>query len=429
MSGQVNDRAKAARHLARVLGRGTSLDNVLDGKESPLCLELTYGCLRHYFSLAAALDARLGRPLRDKDLDVYGLMLVGAYQLQRTRIPAHAAINETVAATRPLRKPWAAGLVNGVLRKLAGAPPSPGDAQQPGSADAAASEHPPWLRRRLVSEYPDLAPALLAANNQRAPMSLRVNRTRIAPDRYRHALRQAAVSCTSSWLPESVILDKPQPAASLPGYQEGWFAVQDIGGQLVGDLMRGQLQDGCRVLDACAAPGGKLFHLLEAGLALDVTALDISSTRLVALADIAQRLGHAQFKVVEADATRWQGPGPFDFVLLDAPCSGTGTLRRHPDIKVIRTPQQVARAAALQAALLHNLWRLLRPGCTLLYCTCSLLAEENDRVVEAFLNVSGAAGIAPIALPTGRATAYGWQMLPTEPATDGFYLALLEKKP
>lgn len=425
--------------------RGVGLDNILNGQESALCLELTYGCLRHYFSLAEALDARLGRPLRDRDLDVYGLMLVGAYQLQRMRIPPYAAINETVAAARSLRKPWAVGLVNGVLRKLAHAP-SAADAEdaprsvrpvaatgrhplRPAPAGAAGSEHPPWLRQRIERQYPDQATALLAANNQRAPLSLRVNRTRMAADLYQAQLRQAGVEFATSWLPESIMLKKPQPAASLPGYEEGWFAVQDIGAQLVGDLAGRQLRNGCRVLDACAAPGGKLFHLLETGLAPEVTALDVSAERLAVLAAIARRLGHKGFKAVEADATSWQSAEPFDFVLLDAPCSGTGTLRRHPDIKVIRTARQVTRAAALQAALLRNLWRMLRPGCTLLYCTCSLLAEENDQVVEAFLNANGDAATAPVELPTGGATERGWQMLPSEPATDGFYLALIRKRP
>lgn len=411
-----NDRALAARRLCRVLKRGDSLDFVLSRTETPLCLELIYGCLRHYFSLAEAVDALLDRPLRRKELDVHCLLLVGAYQLQRMRIPAHAAINETVAATRSLRKPWAAGLVNGLLRKLP---------EQPREHD----EHPPWLRRKIRDQHPGQATQLLTADNQRALMGLRVNLSRIAPHRFKQALRQAGVQFAPSWLPESIILQRPQPAQGLPGFERGWFSVQDVGAQLVGGLLRQRLSKGHRMLDACAAPGGKLFHLLESGLELEATALDASPRRLATLQEAARRLGHEQFQAMEADATLWRSHRPFDCVLVDAPCSGTGTLRRNPDIKVTRTPPQVAAAAALQTRLLKNLWRMVRPGGNLLYCTCSMLAEENDQVVDFLIRANADAQACPIALPTGQATPHGWQMLPTDPATDGFYLALLAKRP
>ena len=410
------DRATAARRLCRVLGRDDSLGHVLRRTETPLCQELIHGCLRHYFSLSAALDALLERPLRGKDLDVYCLLLVGAYQLQRMGVPAHAVVNETVAAVRPLGKPWAAGLVNGLLRRL---PDTPTEHD----------EHPSWLRRKIQDQHPRKATALLAANNERAPMSLRVNPARIAPDRFQQALREAGVKFAASWLPESLILHQPQPAHGLPGFARGWFSVQDLGAQLVGDLARKQLRNGSRVLDACAAPGGKLFHLLESGLELEATALDASPRRLTTLRETARRLGHERFQAVAADATLWRSRDSFDFVLVDAPCSGTGTLRRNPDIKVTRTPEQVTAAASLQTKLLKNLWRMVRPGGNLLYCTCSMLAEENDQVVDSFIRASADALARPIALPTGQATQRGWQLLPTDPATDGFYLALLAKQP
>ena len=413
---QPNDRTTAARRLCRVLGRGDSLDSVLRRTESPFCLELIHGCLRHYFSLSAALDALLERPLRAKDLDVYCLLLVGAHQLQRMGVPAHAAVNETVAAVRPLGKPWAAGLINGVLRRLPSEP-------------RAMDEHPLWLRQKIQDQHPQQATALLAANNERAPMSLRVNRSRMVPEQFQQALRRAGLGFAGAWLPESIILDKPQPAETLPGFEQGWFSVQDVGAQLVGDLARKQLRNGGRVLDACAAPGGKLFHLLESRLELEAVALEASSRRLAVLEKIALRLGHRQFKAIAADATRWDCRRPFDFVLVDAPCSGTGTLRRNPDIKVTRTAAQVAQATLLQERLLKNLWRMVRPGGNLLYCTCSMLAEENDQVVDAFIQASADAQPRRITLPTGQATRLGWQMLPTERATDGFYTALIAKQP
>ena len=412
-------RARAARHLARIIGRGDRLDNVIGRETNALCLELTYGCLRHYFSLAEAVEARLARPLRSKDLDVFCLLLVGAYQLQRMRVPGHAAIHETVSAARALGKPWAAGLVNAVLRKL------------PARPDEEASDHPAWLQGRIKAQYGDQAPALLRANNQRAPMGLRINRRKIEPGAYRALLDEAGIAFDEAWLPESILLRKPQPSATLPGFSDGTVAVQDVGAQLVGGFMRQQLRDGWRVLDACAAPGGKLFHLLESGLQLDLTALDNAPTRLQTLAEMAERLGHGGLRTLAADACGldWWDGRPFDWVLLDAPCSGSGTLRRHPDIKVTRTPEQVQRASQLQGAMLRNLWRTVRPGCTLLYCTCSMLAEENDQVVESFLEAHADARAGGVELPTGAATAHGWQLLPTEPATDGFYLARLDKRP
>ena len=413
-----SDRARAARHLARIVGRGDSLDHVIRRETNPLCLELTHGCLRHYFSLAEAVEARLARPLRAKDLDLFCLLLVGAYQLQRMRVPGHAAINETVSAVRALGKPWAAALVNAVLRKL--------PTQPSGDAD----DHPSWLRGKIEAQYGVHAPALLRANNQRAPMGLRVNRRKIEPADYRALLKRAGIAFDDAWLPESILLRKPQPSATLPGFKDGAVAVQDVGAQLVGGFMRERLRDGCRVLDACAAPGGKLCHLLESALALDLTALDNAPARVQTLTELAGHLGHEGFHAITADACglAWWDGKPFDLVLIDAPCSGSGTLRRHPDIKVTRTPQQVRQASQLQGALLRNLWRTVRPGCTLLYCTCSILAEENDQVVETFLEAHADAGAASVELPTGMATRHGWQMLPTEPATDGFYLARIDKQ-
>ncbi|MXX29033.1 MAG: 16S rRNA (cytosine(967)-C(5))-methyltransferase RsmB [Gammaproteobacteria bacterium] len=414
-----SDRARAARHLARIIGRGDSLDHVVRRETNPLCLEMTYGCLRHYFSLAEAVEGRLARPLRAKDLDVLCLLLVGAYQLQRMRVPGHAAINETVSAVRALGKPWAAALVNAVLRKL---PTRPADD---------ASEHPPWLQGKIEALYGDQAPALLRANNQRAPMGLRVNCRKIEPAAYRALLNDAGIAFDDAWLPESILLRKPQPSATLPGFRDGLVAVQDVGAQLVGGFIRERLQGGRRVLDACAAPGGKLFHLLESGLQLDLTALDNAPARLQTLTEMAKRLGHEGFATIAADACGldWWDGEPFDCVLVDAPCSGSGTLRRHPDIKVNRTPKQVRQASQLQGALLRNLWRTVRPGCTLMYCTCSILAEENDQVVESFLEAQADARAVGVELPTGTATRHGWQMLPTEPATDGFYLARIDRQP
>ena len=467
MSGDAQARARAARNVKAILSGRRSTDwAALAANQSSLSLELTYGCLRHYFSLAAQVDALLSKPLRAKDADIYGLLLTGAYQLRHTRIPAHAALFETVAAADLLGKAWARGLVNAVLRKLVKTVPevslegvregSPEDhaesiprttpeatpagtpeVARDGTHDPAlegafeaATEHPAWLQRRLQHQYGEGAAALMRANNTRAPLCLRINTRKIEPRSYRRQLDAAGIEYTDSWLPEALALKAPRRAATLPGFGDGWVAVQDIASQLAVVPLLDRASPGQRLLDACSAPGGKLFRLIEAHRELAVTAIDKSASRLASLGEIAQRLGHEHFEYREGDATvlDWWDGAPFDHVLLDAPCSGTGTLRRHPEIKVLRKPADIARSAALQAALLVNLWRTVRGGGTLLYCTCSILAEENDQVVGPFLGNHRDAQPCRVALPTGRATRYGWQLLPTEPVTDGLYVAVIEKR-
>ena len=419
MSRRAHERARAARNIQAILsGRRTTDWAATGSNQTGLSLELTYGCLRHYFSLKAQIDALLAKPLRSRDQDVYGLLLAGAYQLQRTRVPPHAALFETVAAAQLLGKGWAKGLINAVLRKLPATPPGP------------ATEHPPWLRRRLEAEYGSDAVSLMHANNARAPLCLRINTSRIDPADYRHRLAAAGIEYATCWLPEALVLLDPQPATTLPGFAAGLVAIQDLASQLAVSPLLDAAAPGQRILDACAAPGGKLFRLLEAGPDLAVTAMDIAPRRLAALHEIAGRLGHRKFECLEADAATldWWDGKPFDHILLDVPCSGTGTLRRHPEIKVVRKPADIASSAALEAALLANLWRTVRPGGTLLYCTCSILAEENDHVVGSFLGRRRDAQHLSVSLPTGRATRHGWQLLPLEPATDGHYLALIGKR-
>ncbi len=416
---QARPRARAARNIKAILFNRRTTDWAATGpNQTSLSLELTYGSLRHYFSLAEQIDALLSKPTRSQDADVYGLLLVGGYQLQHTRIPPHAALFETVSAAELLGKAWAKGLINAVLRKLPHHPPG------------AATEHPAWLRQRLMEEYGPDAEALMAANNTRAPLCLRVNPRRIDPADYRRRLDADGIGYRPAGLPHALILDSPQPAATLPGFKDGWVAVQDIASQLAVLPLLERALPGQRVLDACSAPGGKLFRLIEAHPGLAVTAIDNAPRRLAALREIAGRLGHRDFTCLRADAATlgWWDGSPFDQVLLDAPCSGTGTLRRHPEIKVLRKPADIAKSARTQAQLLANLWRTVRPGGTLTYCTCSILSEENDHVVGSFLSERRDAHPLAIMLPTGRATRHGWQLLPLDASTDGLYVALIEKR-
>jgi len=423
LSSPAADRASAARALHAVIDHQRTTDQAFgSAAPTPLCRELVYGVLRHYFSLAALVDGMLDKPLRSKDRDLRCLMLVGAYQLQYLRVPDHAAINETVAACRQLHKPWARGLLNAVLRKLSRGYPE-------GTTERS-FELPPWFESRLRATYGDRANDLLDGLLQRAPMSLRVNLARTSVAEYCRRLDAESIAWLPGELEENLVLAEPRSSRDLPGYVEGLVSIQDSGALLATPLLAAGRPS--RVLDACAAPGGKLFHLCERLPAADVTGIEINPQRFAHLAAEAERLGHTRVHLVEADAESdaWWDGRPFDAVLLDAPCSGSGTLRRHPEIKLLRNERDLARHPEQQLSLLRNLWRTVSPGGTLLYCTCSLFQEENDNVVRNFLAEAPAAAIQPIEAPRGIATTFGWQLLPTasDPGSpDGFYYARLHK--
>ena len=456
------DRARAARLLLDVIHKGRTTDQSFGNQTvTPLVAELVYGTLRHYYSLSYRLESHLATALRSKDLDLRCLMLVGAYQLFYSRIPDHAVLHETVNACRGLRKPWAAKLVNAVLRKLAeeGRDGSPTEESTASITETERSfEMPAWLIERLQAQYGGGASTLMQACLERAPMSLRVNVLRTTTTDYRARLKHAGLVHHGAWLDENLILESPVPGRQLRGLEEGLVSIQDSGALFACGL----LAEHCskphsaqdldepnhpRILDACAAPGGKLFHLAEALPHAALTGIEQSRSRLDHLRAEAQRLGQSRVRLIEGDAatqTWWSGE-PFDAILLDAPCSGTGTLRRHPDIKILRKPEDLEEYARLQGALLSNLWQLLKPGGVFVYCTCSLLDEENDAVVDAFLKATADARPAPFRLPTGTPTRHGWQLLPvpepfppsergpSDPAmslgsVDGFYYARLMRQ-
>ncbi len=434
-------RANVARALLTVIDGNRTIDWVIEEKaawlEEPLARELLYGSVRHFYTLDASVRANLDKPLRNKDRDIWCLLLVGAYQRLYTDIPDHAVINETVEASQVLRKPWAKGLINAVLRKLENTEQT--------------FDHPDWLIARLQSAYPQQWQAIVSANNQRAPMTLRINPRQISAPAYKGALPED-IEASIGPSPNSLILTAPVPAASLPGWQSGQVAVQDLGAQFAAPLLLAESgeTERLRVLDACAAPGGKLGHMIELRPEAEYIGLERSAKRLSATRTILERLQHTP-ELVQGDATglEWWDGNAFSHILLDAPCSGTGTLRRHPDIKVLLKEDSIAGHAATQLALLRNLWLTLKPGGRLLYCTCSLLPEENDNVIAQFVEgtkenglqydrthpsnenkqtqADNPAHVIPIDLPTGQATRFGWQLLPTDPRTDGFYYALLEK--
>ncbi len=427
----MNVRAVAAQALGQVLGEGRSLAVVLPAalervapRDRGLLWELCHGACRWQPELQPLLDGLLTRPLDPRESVTRALLLVGLYQLLHLRIPDHAAVAETVAAARQLRKPWAVGLTNAVLRSFSRRHAELRARLE--TIEEARTAHPRWLLEWLQRDWPDDWPAIVAANNTRPPFTLRVNPRRCDRDDYRARLAAAGQQAEPvAAAPAALTLAEPVEPAALPGFADGQVSVQDAAAQLAAPLL--DARPGMRVLDACAAPGGKTAHLLECIPDLDLTALDQDAARLERVRDNLTRLRLAG-RLVPGDASRpadWWDGVPYDRILLDAPCSATGVIRRHPDIKLLRRETDIAALADRQRALLAALWPLLRPGGRLLYATCSVLRRENEQVVAAFLAAQPEAREQPIPADWGRALAWGRQILPGEAGMDGFYYAAL----
>lgn len=415
--------------------RGQSLTRVLSQSPLPrppadraLTQELIYGTLRVLPRLEALAGFLLNHPVKPGDRDLEALILVGLYQLVVLDTPPHAAVAATVEATRLLGKPDKAALVNALLRRFL----RERDAllAQADSLPSARWLFPEWLLASLRRDWPERWEAIVLASNDRPPMSLRVNRLRM--DRLAYAGLLAESGIASRPIPDTesgLMLDRPVSAQTLPGFDSGLVSVQDGGAQLAAQIL--DARPGDRVLDACAAPGGKTANLLErAGGHLDLVAIDTEPTRLETVRETLARLGLAA-RIERADAAEprgeWASPA-FDRILLDVPCSATGVIRRHPDIKWLRRASDIAGLSALQGRILDAVWPLLAPGGRLLYVTCSLLDAENQDQIAAFLARRADARELPIAASWGLARAHGRQLLPTPGGSDGFYFALIGKE-
>ncbi len=403
--------------------RGRSLDAALTfepqatRQERGLLRALTYDSIRWYLRLDALLDRLLARPGQKLEPEVRALAIVGLCQLLYTEIPAHAAVAETVEATRHLGHPRAAGFVNAVLRRCQR------EHEQLGAQidrDAAVrTAHPRWLVDALRTDWGEQAEAVLAANNQRPPFWVRVNRRRTTGAQYRARLAASGIAVANSMYDgEALLLADAVDVADLPGFAAGEVSVQDAAAQLGARLLAPE--PGERILDACAAPGGKTGHLLELQPELaELVAVDVSSDRLTRIADNLQRLGlSATLSAGDAgEPAGWWDGKPFQRILLDVPCSATGVIRRHPDIKLLRRPDDIAALAARQLQLLRAVWALLAPGGRLVYASCSALQAETVAVVEAFKATDAQARETTAAVRIAAGTA----------GMDGFYYACLEK--
>ena len=436
-------RAVAAKLLHTLQsGNSGSLSNLLDDyrerADFPLLQELCFGTCRWYPALEVLLAKLLSKPLKSKDGDVRCLLVLGLYQLRELDIADYAVINESVEASREMKKPWAAALVNAVLRNYVRRKDTL-EAQLQSTGGAAALAHPSWLYESLNTQYPQLIDTLCAGNNARPPMTLRVNLSRVSVEDYLEALQEVGIQAApGKCAPTAVVLESPCHVDELPHFRDGWVSVQDEASQLVPTLL--QLAAGQRLVDACAAPGGKTAAILEAEpKLLSLTAIDASAKRLARVDENLERLGFAEGKVrlcaAQAEDTgAWWDGEPIDRLLLDAPCSATGVIRRHPDIKVLRTPAEVQSCVQSQRSLLAALWPTLAEGGLLLYTTCSVLAVENGDAIEAFLDATADAKSERIEAPWGveclasDGRSLGRALLPLDArGPDGFFFALLRK--
>jgi len=428
-------RVAAAKALDEVIRQGRSLTIVLpqwQGKvtdrDRALLQELCFGVARWFGRLDAIAAQMLHKPFKSKDTDVRCLILVGLYQMLYLRVPDHAAVSETVSATKALKKPWARGLVNAVLR---GAQRMDEAAFAELDADPLVKyAHPDWLLGKLRKAYSDEWQVVLDANNQRPPMYLRVNARQLR--RVEYLAQLEAAGCKASELPysdEGLMLAAAADVEGLPGFAAGQFSVQDASAQLAAGLL--DAQPGERILDACAAPGGKTAHVLERQPQLaELVALDQDAGRLERVGQNLERL-RLSATVVCADASQpdqWWDGRLFDRIMLDAPCSATGVIRRHPDIKLLRRASDIEQLVTLQGQILRALWPLLKPGGMLLYVTCSVLPQENVRQLQRFCAEQADAEHLPIEAEWGVAQAFGRQILPGQAGMDGFYYASLRKR-
>jgi 16S rRNA (cytosine967-C5)-methyltransferase len=430
----MNVRAIAAKVLNQVVEKGQSLTQALPAiqqdlspKDKALVQMLCYGVLRTLPRLDFFCRSLMKKPLTGKQRDLHFLILVGIYQLLYTRIPSHAAVGETVNGAKALKKPALKGMINGVLRSFLREQESL--VAQADQQPALLYCHPSWLVKRLQAAYgEENAAQIMTENNQQAPMWLRVNARFHDRQQYLALLTEQDKSATTiEYNDNALCLDQACDVYQLPGFAEGWVSVQDGAAQLAAHYLEAQPND--LILDACSAPGGKTVHTLELQPKLkQMVAVDFDEKRLLRVQENLDRL-NLSATVIHGDASTpdaWWSGEQFDRILCDAPCSATGVIRRHPDIRWLRRDSDIDELVALQKKILSALWQKLKPGGVLLYATCSILPEENDLQVQAFLSTTSDASLIPLSTKHSSAMTTR-QILPNEQKMDGFYYAKLQK--
>jgi len=432
----MNSRLIAANIIKNVIADNRSLDNALENgipttlssQDKAFVQAMSYGVIRWYEKLNFTLKKLLKKPFRKKDSDLQALALLGLYQIGYSRVKPHAAVSETVSATKKSGKTWAAATINAVLRNYL---------RNREELDQAAEEtlaiktsHPLWLCEAIKDNWPVQQLEILTNNNQQAPMTLRVNRQQTSVDAYIEKLSGHEINASAHpFANDAINLENAVEIGRLPNFREGSASVQDGAAQLAAQLLNPQPEE--RVLDACAAPGGKSCHLLEFSPKIsELVAIDCDIKRVEKIKENLDRL-QLSATLVTADASLtadWWDKKPFDKILLDAPCSATGVIRRHPDIKWLRTKEDIDNLATIQQSLLEALWPLLAPGGTLLYATCSILKQENEQQIGLFLANHPDASELSIDAEWGISCSYGRQIITGENGMDGFYYARLKKE-
>lgn len=427
----LNLRADAAKVLHQILEEGQSARECLPLAQLPhkeqdkaWLQEMVYGVLRNLPILQFWLRKLLDKPLKNRYKIVEQLIMLGFYQLAFSRVSQHAAVSETVAACQPLNTQAMKGLVNAILRTFIREEIS----LQQATNQQIASGLPKWLFKKLEAEYQDGFIDLIGNMQQKAPIWLRVNTQQISHVDFVETLGNASIDFTlSTEHPEAIILSKGYDVTSLPGFDKGWFAVQDGAAQLAAHYLEPALNE--TILDCCAAPGGKTCHIIESQPNIaKIVALEINQQRAFKIEENLNRLGH-NAEIVIGDATlpeQWWDGHLFDRVLLDAPCSATGIIRRHPDIKWLRKAKDIEVLVNLQKQILDAIWALIKPGGTMLYATCSILPDENHLQISDFLSRTPNASL-DNRFCNDSVDKPGKQILPGDQQMDGFYYARLLK--
>ena len=421
--------------LQAVLVNGRSLSTarlvlpelIEEPRQRSLAMELVNGVLRWRFRLESLLAKCLSKPLRKKDVDVQLVLLLALYELTELNTPDYAVVNEAVAQVRQMGKQWAASMINAVLRGFI----RNRDAllKSVDGDPVARLSHPQWLIDLVRQDWPDQAERILEANNQRPPMWLRINLSKISVNDYLKRLESEGMAAeVHPYAAAALRLAPAVDVSRLPGFNEGLVSVQDAAAQLAAPLL--DVQHGERVLDLCAAPGGKTCHILETMPDIDMTAVELQSVRMQRVQQNLERLGLKASLVVgdATDVSGWWDRKPFDRILVDAPCSASGVIRRHPDIKSLRQPDDLDSLADIQQQILQQAWHMLRPGGVLLYVTCSVFRRENQQQIETLLSATATAGESVLDVGWGLACSHGRQLLPGESGGDGFYFARLKKR-
>lgn len=426
-----NPRLAAVHALSEVLDENKNLtdsevlSHLRDSRDNALARNLAYGVLRWLSALEWLASQLLSKPLKKREVEVQRLLMLGLQQLWHDRTASHAAVNETAECARLLGKPWAVGLINAVLRRFQREQESFLNKMEQTEKRFA---HPNWLLKEIQRDWPEHWQEIIDANNQQAPLWLRINRQQADEKVLRGDLKDAGFEIGDHEFACDAISISPAAAvARIPGFEKGWLSVQDPAAQLARDLLNPRSGD--RILDACAAPGGKTAHLLESCQGIELTVLDRQAQRIEQVDQNLRRLGlNAESIVADATAIEawWKGE-KFHKILLDAPCSATGVIRRHPEIKWLRSSGQVDTVVQTQAGLLAALWPLLEPGGILVYATCSVLKRENSQQIQRFLEQHTDAAVEVPNAEWGMASPFGRQILPGEARMDGFFYAVLRK--